>query len=146
MGVSIADHFRDRSWPSRLLSMIVLTDGAWAATVAEKEPVDRFVFFVCAGLWILVLWVLGTMSGALVASRLEPQMIAALRFAGVLFLALLLLLVVKNTSMDHGPWIVSALTSVVASHAVPLPAAFLIGVLFGSLMAWFGAETNINVD
>ncbi|MFC7540991.1 AzlC family ABC transporter permease [Siccirubricoccus deserti] len=43
MGVSMADHLRGRSWAARLLSMPVLTDGAWAATVAEKAPVDRFV-------------------------------------------------------------------------------------------------------
>lgn len=140
MGVSIADHLRERSWPARLLSMLVLTDGAWAATISEKAPVDRFVFFVCAGIWILVLWVLGTLLGALIAGQLEHEMIAALRFAGVLFLALLLLLVVKNTAMGHAPWIVSALTSMGGSQVLPLPAAFLIGVFFGSLVAWFGAS------
>lgn len=140
MGVSIADHIRARSWAARLLSMMILTDGAWAATIAEKAPVDRFVYFVAAGAWILVLWVTGTLFGAILAGQFEPQTIAALRFAGVLFLGLLLLLVVKNTSMGHAPWIASALASLAASRLAPLPLAFLIGVTIGSCIAWFGAS------
>lgn len=140
MGVSIADSLSGRPWGPRLLSMLVLTDGAWAATISEKAPVDRFVFFVAAGLWILLLWVLGTVLGALIVGQLERDMIAALRFSGVLFLALLLLLVVKNTAMGHEPWIVSALTSMAASWFLPLPAAFLIGVMVGASVAWFGAS------
>jgi predicted branched-subunit amino acid permease len=127
--------------------MTVLTDGAWAATIAEKAPVDRFIYFVGAGIWILVLWVSGTLLGAVVASQLEPQTTTALRFSGVLFLALLLLLVVKNTSMGHAPWIASALVSLAASRLVPLPLAFLIGVTVGSCIAWFGAsreQTDVN--
>lgn len=140
MGVSIADSLGGRPWGPRLLSMLVLTDGAWAATISEKAPVDRFVFFVAAGLWILLLWVLGTVLGALIAGQLERDMIAALRFSGVLFLALLLLLVVKNTAMGHAPWIVSALASMVASQVLPLPVAFLVGVVVGASVAWFGAS------
>lgn len=143
MGVSIADHLRGQSWTNRLLSMAVLTDGAWAATISEKAPVDRFFFFVSAGIWILALWVLGTLSGALLASQFEPQMIAVLRFAGVLFLGLLLLLVVRNTTMGHLSWIVSALTSAVASQVLSLPFAFLIGVSIGALVAWFGAPGEL---
>src|SRR6185295_6992511 len=50
MGASMADHLRDRTWFARLLSMFVLTDGAWAVTTAERSAVDRFFFFVSAGL------------------------------------------------------------------------------------------------
>ena len=137
MGVSIAQHLRSRPFPVRLFSMFVLTDGAWAATIAEKEQVDRFAFYVTAGLWILLLWVLGTLFGAIVAASLESEVISALRFAGVLFLVLLLLLVVRNASMGHLPWSAAALTSLGASFLLPLPAAFLIGVSLGASIAWF---------
>jgi predicted branched-subunit amino acid permease len=138
MGASVADHLRDRSWPARLLSMFVLTDGAWAATTAERSAVDRFSFFVSAGAWILALWVSGTVSGGLIAGRLEPDLIVALRFAGVLFLALLLLMVVKSTAMGHWPWIAAASTSLLGSRYLPMPLAFLTGVLCGVAVAWFG--------
>ena len=46
MGASIADHLRERGWLARLLSMFVLTDGAWAVTTAERSAVDRF-FLLC---------------------------------------------------------------------------------------------------
>lgn len=147
MGVSIADHLRKQSMFGRVLSMMVLTDGAWAATIAEKQPVDRFPFFVSAGLWILLLWVLGTFLGAVVAGSLSSDLIVSLRFAGVLFLGLLLLLVVKSTEMGHLPWIVSALTAFGASLILPLSLAFFIGVSVGAVIAWFGvAEGKDNVD
>jgi predicted branched-subunit amino acid permease len=147
MGASIADHLRDRSWLARLLSMFVLTDGAWAATTAERSAVDRFFFFVSAGLWILALWVLGTVSGGLIAGGLEADLIVALRFAGILFLTLLLLMVVKSTAMGHWPWIAAASTSLLGSRYLPLPIAFLTGVLFGVAVAWFGrSERNTHVD
>jgi 4-azaleucine resistance transporter AzlC len=147
MGVSIADHLRGRSWTARLLAMTVLTDGAWAATIAEKEDVDRFWYFVCAGVWILLLWVLGTLSGAVIAGSLDRDVILALRFAGILFLALLLLLVVGNTSMGHGAWVASALTSLAGSQFAPLPIAFIAGVTVGATIAWLrGPEGQADVD
>jgi predicted branched-subunit amino acid permease len=147
MGASIADHLRDRSLLARLLSMFVLTDGAWAATTVEISAVDRFVFFVSAGLWILALWVSGTVAGGLTAARLEPELILALRFAGILFLTLLLLMVVKSTAMGHWPWIVAASTSLLASRYFPMPIAFLTGVLLGIAVAWFSRpERKTRVD
>ena len=147
MGVSIADHLRDRTWLARLLSMFVLTDGAWAATTAERSFVDRFSFFVSAGLWILALWVLGTVAGGLIAGRLEPDLIVALKFAGILFLALLLLMVVKSNAMSHWPWMIAASASLLGSRYLPMPIAFLIGVLLGVAVAWFSSsERRANVD
>src|SRR3954452_9733797 len=147
MGASIADHLRNRSWLARLLSMFVLTDGAWAATTAERSAVDRFVFFVSAGLGMLALWVSGTVAGGLIASRLEPDLIVALRVAGTLFLTLLLLMVVKSTAMGHWPWIAAASTSLLASRYFPMPLAFLTGVPFGVAVAWFGRpERKSHVD
>lgn len=147
MGASIADHLRDRSWLARLLSMFVLTDGAWAATTAERSAVDRFSFFVSAGMWILALWVSGTVSGGLIAGRLEPDLMVALRFAGILFLTLLLLMVVKSTAMGHWPWIAAASTSLLGSRYLPMPLAFVTGVLCGMAVAWFGRpERKTHVD
>jgi predicted branched-subunit amino acid permease len=147
MGASIADHLQGRSWPARLLSMFVLTDGAWAATIAETSAVDRFVFLVSAGLWILALWVAGTIAGGLIAGRLEPDLLVALRFAGVLFLTLLLLMVVKSTATRHWPWIAAASASLLGSRYLPMPIAFLAGVLSGVAVAWFGRpERNTHVD
>lgn len=136
MGASMAAHLRERSWVARLLAMLVLTDGAWAATIAEKQCVNRFWFFVSAGLWILAFWVLGTLLGAAVAGGGDRSLIVALKFAGVLFLTLLLLLVIKTTAVGHSPSITAALASMAASLLMPLPFAFLVGVAFGATIAW----------
>lgn len=147
MGVSIADHLKSRSIFTRVLSIFVLTDGAWAATIAEKRPVDRYFFFVSAGVWILILWVLGSLFGSIVAENLGADLVNSLRFSGILFLSLLLLLVVKNTSMGHMPWIASAMTALGASLILPSWFAFLVGVAVGASVAWVStSEDQKNVD
>lgn len=137
MGVSIARHLKTRPLIYQLLSLHALTDGAWAATISETRQIDRFPFFVGAGMWVLFLWGLGTYLGTVVAGALSDELIASLRFSGVLFLALLLLLVVQNTRMGHGPWLVSAVIALAVSYLLPLPAAFLIGVTAGVCFIWF---------
>ncbi len=136
MGISIAPHLASRSLLHRVAALHFLTDGSWAATIAETRAVDRFPFFVGAGSWILLLWVIGTIAGTLIAGALDPAMLSALRFSGVLFLGLLLLLVVDKTGMPHSPWILSAAAAGIASLALPLSLAFAVGVVAGATLAF----------
>jgi hypothetical protein len=49
--------------------------------------------------------------------------------------------------MGHWPWIVAASTSLLGSRYLPMPMAFLIGVLLGVAVAWFsGPERKTHVD
>lgn len=138
MGASIAEPLGSRPLPWRLLVMPILTDGNWAATVAERRPLDRFAFFVGGGLWILCLWVAGTGAGALAAGLFSREVLVSLRFAGALFLVLLLLLVVRSTRPGHLPWLASALTAAAAAQWLPLAPAFLLGLAAGAALAWRG--------
>lgn len=140
MGASIAEHLADRPLALRLLAMPILTDGNWAATVAERRPLDRFPFFVGGGLWVLALWLVGTGAGALLAGSFDPEVLVSLRFAGALFLVLLLLLVVRNARPEarpgHLPWAASALVAAGAAQLLPLAPAFLLGLAAGTAVAW----------
>lgn len=136
MGVSIAPHLATRPLLHRILALHVLTDGSWVATLAVERPIDKFPFFVGAGAWILLLWIIGTFAGTLTASALDPEMLGALRFSGVLFLGLLLLLVVEKTGTNHAPWMLSAATAWIVSLALPLSLAFITGVGVGAALAF----------
>lgn len=136
LGASIASHFKGRTLAMSLVSMPVLSDGNWAATVASRRSGDKFVFFVGGGLWIVTLWCAGTFVGAFFAEFVALDLIASLRFAGVLFLVLLLLLVERATRIGHLPWLVSAISSIAISTTAPLPVAFLTGTVIGAVVAW----------
>lgn len=136
MGASIAPHLATRPLLHRILALHFLTDGSWVATLAEERAIEKFPFFVGAGAWILVLWIIGTLAGTLAASALAPEMLGALRFSGVLFLGLLLLLVVEKTGMNHAPWILSASIAWIVSLILPLPLAFITGVTAGAALAF----------
>lgn len=140
MGASIADYLKDRPLWLRILSMPILTDGNWAATVSERRKLDFFPFFVGGGVWVLSWWAAGTFFGTLIAGAVSDALIASLRFSGVLFLALLLLLVVRNARIGHAPWMISAVVALAGSSVLPLALAFLLGVGAGGIFAWFRAD------
>ena len=137
MGASIAPVLAVRPWPARLAALLVLTDGAWAATIAERRPLDRFAFFVGAGLWTWSLWLIGTTLGALLAGLADPALLARLPFTGMLFLILLLLMVTRAARLAVLPWLVAGAVSALAVQVVALEAAVLIAVAVGGgLAAW----------
>ncbi len=137
MGASIAPVMAPRPWPARLGALAVLTDGAWAATIAERRPVDRFAFFVGAGGSTLVLWVAGTTLGALLAALADPALLARLPFTGMLFLVLLLLMVTRAARLAVLPWLIAGAVSALAAQVVALEAAVLIAVAVGGGLAWW---------
>ncbi len=136
MGISIAPHLAKRPLLLRIATLHFLTDGSWAATVTETRTIDKYPFFIGAGAWVLLLWIVGTITGTLVAGALDPAMLSALRFSGILFLGLLLLLVVDKTGMRHAPWMLSAASAWIASLALPLSLAFTVGVVTGGALAF----------
>jgi predicted branched-subunit amino acid permease len=137
MGGSIAWHLKNKPLIARILSLHMLTDGSWAALVTtQTKESERLPFFIGAGAWVLFLWAAGTMLGTAVAGLFDGDTIASLRFSGVLFLALLLLLVVRNAKMGHYPWLVSMIVSLIAHQFLPLPLTFLIGMSAGAAFAW----------
>lgn len=146
MGASIADHIREVALPARIFAMQALTDGSWAATIAEHRHVHRFTYFVSVGLCILLFWVAGTLVGVLGAGLIDEELIASLRFSGVLFLFLLLLLVVRNTRFSHVPWVAASGATLIASLFVPLAVAFIVGVACGARIAWRQNEGGADVD
>jgi hypothetical protein len=49
--------------------------------------------------------------------------------------------------MGHWPWIAAASTSLLGSQYLPMPLAFLAGVLSGVAVAWFSQpERKTRVD
>lgn len=135
MSAAIAPHLTDRPAWFRYPALHLVTDGAWAATVSETSSVDRSIFFVGAGAWILLLWVLGTMAGVGIAGFLGSALIAELRFSGILFLGLLLLLVASKSAVGRLPWIVSGMTAATVSLVLPLWMAYLIALGIGAGLA-----------
>ncbi len=136
MAAAVAPHLGTRSPIERLASLHTVTDGSWAAVVGAIDRKDRNKIMVGAGLWVLLLWALGTLLGSWAASFADPTALKAFRYFGVIFLLLLLLMVVRTTRISHVPWLVAAITSCLSSLIFGISLSFIIGVSVGGFLAW----------
>lgn len=128
---SIAPYFRGVSQVTRWVGAYVLTDQAYALSVAEfreKGPEERgrmgFYFGAAVGLWVI--WQIGTVVGALLGTRVPAGL--SLEFAVPLtFLALVF------PAIEGKPTAVAAVVAgVVAVLAAPIP--FNLGLLVAAMV------------
>jgi len=89
MGIGLAPITRSLPRWQRWAGVALMTDFNWAITVTAPPERRRFAYFLGSGLWLYVLWNLGTVTGALVPDLLESEQRRAAAAAGTLFLTAL---------------------------------------------------------
>jgi predicted branched-subunit amino acid permease len=89
MGITLAPIARPAPAWQRAAGVAVLTDFNWAITVTAPPERRRFAYFLGSGIWLYVLWTLGTVVGVMVPDLLDAETRAAAAGAGTLFLAAL---------------------------------------------------------
>ncbi len=128
MGLSLSADFRQAPWPLRLLAIFTLVDASWALAMRERGRAELTAFFCGSSMTLYVSWMVGVLLGNLLPEMLDPVTVAAIGFGGVIFLALVLVLLAKNPVGPRLPWAVSALVAVVLSY-VAAPHFILLGAV-----------------
>ncbi|WP_396611673.1 AzlC family ABC transporter permease [Haloferax sp. S1W] len=142
---SIAPYFRDFAARSKTVASYLLTDQAYALSLARynrDSGTDRFAYYigVAASLWVV--WQVATIVGALLGAELPPEW--GLEFAAPLvFLALLVPALKDRASATSG--IVGGVVAVaVVVAGVPfhldIIVAAVVGVLAGLSVDSFGGD------
>ena len=133
---SIAPHLRDYSLRVRGLVAYLLTDQAYAASVAEYETSDsrdRIRYYLGIGLTIWVVWQAGTIAGAVLGARVPDAL--GLEFALPLVFLALLVPAMKDAGTTTAGLVAGGVALAVATIGVPLgldlPIAAIVGVLSG---------------
>lgn len=129
---SIAPHLSEEPLPQRLAAAYLLTDEAYAVSVARwadgLEPRRRLPYFLGAGLLLWATWQVCTVAGALVGAAVPEDL--PLDFA----VPLVFLVVLVPTLVDRPSLVAAAaggLAAVVAGEAGAGPMLIIIGAVVG---------------
>jgi predicted branched-subunit amino acid permease len=130
MGITLAPIARPAPRWQRWAGAAILTDFNWAITVTAPPERRRFAYFLGSGLWLYVLWNVGTLAGVLVPDLLDAEVRTAAAGAGTLVLAGLATVLVAGA----GRGALAPVVAAVAVVAVVTYATRLAGLLLGG--AW----------
>lgn len=132
MGLTLQPKFRRHTARTPYARLFFVTDVTWVLTRDADDDADPLAFFVASGAVMFGGWNLGTAIGLAAPHVLDAVTIASLGYAGVLFLAILMLMLIRGRDATALPWLVSAAVSVGLGAVVSSHAAVLIGVLAGA--------------
>jgi len=133
---SIAPHFQAYALRLRGLAAYVLTDQAYAASIAEYRTNDgrdriRYYMGIAASLWVV--WQVGTVAGAALGASVPPAL--GLEFALPLVFLALLVPAMKDAGTTTAGIVAGTVALAVATIGVPLnldlPIAAVAGVASG---------------
>lgn len=138
-GLSLGPVIRDLPRPARPFGVFVLNDAGWALTLAKfgiDKPGGRFLgagaYYMGVSAPIYVVWVVASAVGVFIAGVLDPVTAKALAFAGIVFLAILVGVVVRGVDAPKSPLVASAIVAVAldgrADPAIVLLSALGVGV------------------
>jgi len=135
MSVALIPYIRERSLATRMAGFAFLLDPNAVLVMNPKQTHDPLGFLVGGGLALYVTWIAGTFIGVTFTNILTADMIAALQYAGVLFIAMIMMVVAKGNGKNWLPWAVSGISAVTLSKAGMHPAAIMIlSVLAGTII------------
>lgn len=114
-------------------SLFFLNDESWALSMGEAKGKQNVGFFLGSGLTAFVAWVSATFVGQELGGTLQDPAEWGLDFAfTAVFIALLVSLWQGKSNLL--PWIVAAISAIVASHWLPGKWYILLGGLAGSFV------------
>lgn len=142
---SIAPYFQKYRLRIRGLIAYVLTDQAYAMSIAEYEANDsrdRLRYYLGIALTIWVVWQIGTVAGAVLGASVPD--VLGLEFALPLVFLALLVPAMKDAGTTTAGIVAGSAALAVATLGVPLnldlPIAAMVGVFVGLVVDWWWRE------
>jgi branched chain amino acid efflux pump len=124
--IAMIPYIRERSLLVRMAGFAFLLDPNAVLVTKLKQTHDPLGYLVGGGLALYTTWIFGTIVGATFTNILTADMVKALEFAGVLFIALVMMTVAKGNAKNWLPWTVAGLSAVALTKAGAHPAAVMI--------------------
>ncbi|MGF1560592.1 MAG: AzlC family ABC transporter permease [Geminicoccaceae bacterium] len=137
MGAVVYPWMRPLPHYQRYAALVVMTDANWAAAVRARSLGETdFAYLMGSGLIIWVIWVPGTIAGALASNLITaPEKLALDAVMACFFAALLAGMFERER--DVPPWLVAAATALASQYVLPghwyIVAGGLAGGLIGAL-------------
>lgn len=139
MTASLRPELRGRSWWQVLLAVHLTTDQSWALMHAARAKGDPagYSYLLGSSTFLLVVWLLSTLSGAGLAELLPPPEQLGLDFAFTAGFIAVLVSLFKSARQDLPPWVVAAMVAAGLSLLAPQTSswAMIAGGLAGAFFA-----------
>ncbi len=115
-------------------SLFVFGDMSYVLGLSSDHVKNKFTYFLGIGFTIYFCWILGTVIGAFLNEYLSAEVIKSLAFAGIMFLGMLMILLVKSNQGYRLPLIVAALISILLYYfQINQAAIMLVSVVAGGI-------------
>ncbi len=124
--IAMIPYIREQSLAARMAGFAFLLDPNAVLVMKLKQPYDPLGYLVGGGLALYATWIVGTIVGATFTNILTAEMVKALEFAGVLFIAMIMMTVAKGNTKNWLPWTIAGIAAVALTKAGAHPAAVMI--------------------
>ena len=135
LSIAMIPYIRERSLTTRMAGFALLLDPNAVMVMKLKRSHDPLGYMVGGGLALYTTWIVGTIIGATFTNILTADMVAALKFAGILFIAMIMMTVAKDNGRHWLPWTISGLAAVALTLAEAHPAAIMILSVLAGILA-----------
>ncbi len=126
LSIAMIPYIRERSLATRMAGFAYLLDPNAVLVMKLKQAHDPLGFLVGGGLALYVTWIIGTIIGATFTNILTADMVEAMQFAGILFIAMIMMTVAKDNGKHWLPWTISGASAMALTLAGAHPAAIMI--------------------
>jgi predicted branched-subunit amino acid permease len=125
LGLALEPIFRPMGLTAKLLTLAALTDVNSLLVLNANGRGSLVAYFLGSGLVMFAAWLGGTILGVALSGLIDGDIISALSFAGVIFLALMMALIAKGQGMSWLPWFTTAAVALLLDAGSVSPTATL---------------------
>lgn len=95
MGLAMGHVFAGQPTWQKYLKMFLYTDVSYVLGMKAKDVENKFAYICGVGVFVYCLWILGTFIGLLIAESLQRSVVDSLAYAGVMYLGMLVIMLMK---------------------------------------------------
>lgn len=110
MGMALGHIFIGQPTWQKYLKIFLFTDVSYVLGMKADKVANKFAYICGVGTLVYSLWIVGTLLGLLIAESLHKSVMDSLAYAGIMYLGMLVILLMKAKDGFKLPIIFSAVT------------------------------------
>ncbi|MGL1922085.1 MAG: AzlC family ABC transporter permease [Hyphomicrobiales bacterium] len=110
MGMALGHVFVGQPAWQKYLKIFIYTDISYVLGMRAKHIENKFAYICGSGVFVYCLWISGTVIGLLIAGSLQKSIVDSLAYAGVMYLGMLVIMLMKTGEGLKTPILLAAMT------------------------------------
>lgn len=113
MGLALGHVFTGQPTWQKYLKIFVYSDISYVLGMRAKHIENKFAYICGSGVFVYSLWVVGTLIGIIIAESLQKSVVDSLAYAGVMYLGMLAIMLMKASDGFKVPILLAAISILV---------------------------------